>query len=829
MGMLPASRPVMRSQTMLDSFLTLRREAIERGGVAGSGGDLCLRLTAALDEDVAGLLPGGGRLALVAVGGYGRRELCLYSDIDLMLLHSGSVPSGAERVFYPLWDAGLKVGHAVRSSREAIQAAREHIETLTALLDARLIAGDADLYGELCHGLSTLMRRGRVDLGARLEMLERERRQREPYLLQELNVKEGRGGLRALHGLHWEARARELSGRGAGGVGPAHETLLVTRNALHAVSGKAFDSYVYDLHQPVAEWLGVDSQAWSRQLYQAVRGIDRAVTRHWAAAEVRPARDARRWTVSGLLGRRSPSPAPPAQPSEPRAFYGGSVLSLAARAAAGSGPPFDLDQESMIRAAMGPMWTAEDREGFLTLLRTGDRGAEIFDALDALGWAERALPEWSHVCGLPQYPPFHLHPVDVHLWRTVSETLTIARRDSPEPVLAGVAAELDSLDDALLAALLHDIGKGWPGDHSIAGARAARAFCRRARFGPRTAATVSRAIEHHLLLPTVATRRDLDDPAVIRDVADAIGDARTLRVLYLLSVADSRATGPAVWSPWKGSLMRMLYERTDDELRRRERAVQPARPEFDLAPIVALVRDVAGESVVRQHFAAMPAGYAGSWQIEEMAQHIRLMWPAPGPGEIRLEVTHGGAADDLVLALEDRPGLLSITSGVLALHNISVLGGRFATRSDGVALQALHVVDALGVGIDDERWSRVRRDIPRVLRGEIDLEALLREKLHAGRLYAGRRLRVPTRVVVDAQISSRATLVEVHAEDRTGLLHDITRALFELRLDINLAKVDTLGREVVDVFYVRDLAGHPPREGAELARIEQVVLAALER
>ena len=854
----------------MKSFLSLRAELSERSGVA-AGAELCRRLTASLDTEVAALLPAGaGRLALVALGGYGRGELCLHSDIDLMLLHAGSVPAGAvERTFYPLWDAGLKVGHAVRSVREATQAAREHVETLTALLDARLLAGDADLFGELRHALGELLRRGRTDLSGRLAALERERREREPYPLQELNVKEGRGGLRALHGLHWEQRARELGGRlagpapsledappalgdgecarppqlslpfpnvggGAGGGGEialAYETLLATRNALHAVAGKCLDAYVHDLQQAIAAWMEVDAVAWSQRLYQHARLVDRTVAEYWEQATGNRQQIRGPWRVPAFLMRRDSAsnrtshPAARTQHSALSTQH--SPLALEARAVERrDGPPFDAAEAAAIRAAMGPMWTAADREGFLALLRAGGRGREVFDALDALGWAERALPEWAHVRGLPQYAPFHLHPVDVHLWRTVEETLTIARRDSPEPPLAGVAAELDSLDDALLAGLLHDIGKGWPGDHARTGARAARAFCRRARLGPRTTATVTRAVEHHLLLANVATRRDLDDPAVVRDVADAAADGRTLRVLYLLSVADARATGPAVWSPWKASLLHTLYERTDDELRRRERAVAPPRPPFDLAPVLAAAGRAVDESVVREHLAAMPPGYTDAWTAAEIAQHVRLMWPAPAGDDVRLEVARGGPADDLVLALEDRPGLLAITSGVLALHNISVLGGRFTTRTDGVALQALHVVDALGHGIDEVRWGRVRRDIPRVLRGELDLVPLLREKMHAYR-RPPRARRYPVRVVVDARASARATLVEVHAEDRVGLLHTIARALFELGLDIQVAKVDTLGREVVDVFYVRDLTGHPPRAPEQLAAIERGVLAAI--
>jgi [protein-PII] uridylyltransferase len=333
-------------------------------------------------------------------------------------------------------------------------------------------------------------------------------------------------------------------------------------------------------------------------------------------------------------------------------------------------------------------------------------------------------------------------------------------------------------------------------------------------------------VEHHLLIPTIATRRDLNDPAVIRDVADAVEDAHTLRVVYLLSVADSRATGPAVWSAWKGSLLRSLFERVDEELRQRERAVQPPRPPFDPAPLAAAVADLADAETVRQHLETMPPGYLESWTLPEMAQHLRLILPPPVNGDVRLEVTRGGPADDVTLAFEDRPGLLALTSGVLALHNISVLGGRFTTRADGVALQSLHVVDALGKGIEDARWAKVRRDLPAALRGTLDLEALLQEKRHAYR--RGRRRRtIPPIVSLDPRTSASATLVEVHAEDRVGLLHDITRALFEQELDIHVAKVDTLGPEVVDVFYVRDLAGHPPRDPAALARIEQAVLTRL--
>lgn len=927
----------------MQTYLSLREELSERGDAPTAGLALCRRLTAALDAELAALLDSSkannGGLALVAVGGYGRGELCLRSDVDLMLLHGGRLPAGeTERILYPLWDANLKVGHAVRTVREAIQAAEEEFQTLTALLDARLVAGDPALFASLVAALGRHLRQGRVDLRGPLASLEAERRAREPYPLQELHLKDGRGGLRALQGLHWEHRGAELrdsetrppqddhpgsnlqsaptprgaapgtprayeaasvaplsvaatrrvaaerpnvteqspgaapalqgaGGRerdtGAGGVTPAlsaaHDTLLATRNALHAVSGRPYDQYVHDLQQRAAEWLGVDERDWGQRLYQAAHQVDRTAGEHWATGSsppppaAEPRASGRRWP---RLGRRGAAGAdsPPAlraaassvalppgaaaretdvrmaTPQEGRgelAEPGGSILALAAGAIPrpSGPPPFTPAETALIRAAPGPTWSGADREGLLALLRAGDRGRELFDALDALGWAERALPEWAHVRGLPQYAPFHLHPCDVHLWRTVAELLAIVRPDGPEPELAAVAAELDSLDDALLAALLHDIGKGWPGDHSLVGARAVRAICLRVSFPPRSTATVSRAIQHHLLLPTVATRRDLDDPRVVAGVADAAGDRRTLRILYLLSVADSRATGPAVWSAWKATLMRTLYERVDEELARRVGAIAAAPAAFDLGSLVAALADAAPESVVRQHVEAMPAGYIQSWSTDELAAHIRLMWPPPVGDEARLAVANGAGADDLTLAVADRPGLLALTSGVLALHTISVLGGRFATRADGVALQALHVVDALGQSIEPARWERVRRDLSAALRGALPLEQRLAEKRHAYRRAAGRPLAPSVRVDPDA--STHATLVEVHAADRIGLLHAVTRALYEENLDIHLAKVDTLGREVVDVFYVRDLSGEPPRAPEQIAAIKARVLAAL--
>jgi [protein-PII] uridylyltransferase len=835
----------------LADFTALRARLAQRR--MGDGGpDVCRALTETLDRCLVALLPpdAGRQLAIVAVGGYGRGELCLHSDVDVMLLHGGRLPPGAvEAVLYPLWDARLTVGHAVRSVKEALTAARERAETATALLDARLVAGDASLVAELREGLGRLLRRGRLNLAGFLLAAERERRAREPDQLQEANLKDGRGGLRALQALHWQRLARTLTGVGAEPPAPVEDeawaTLLAVRNALHAVAGRRFDVYAFDLRAPAAGWLGLDVHAAGRRLYTAMRIVDRLVGEHWGEALAGPRQ--RRGapsgggSVGGRLGQGDGGMrSPPTSPSPPLSLVRGVVLRrratqtiaapdggptsplvLAAGALArpAGRPVFTAEEAELIRSAGGPAWDRADRAAMLRLLAAGRRGWEVFTALDELGWVARALPEWRHTVAAPQHVPFHLHPLDVHLWRTVQELLAISRPESGEPWCHDVARELKTLDDALLAALLHDIGKGWPGDHAVVGAEAAAAFCRRARFGPALTGAVTRAVRHHLLLPTVATRRDIDDPRVVTHVADQAGDPRTLRILFLLAVADARATGPAVWTPWKASLVRALFARAADELARRASAEK--RSPLAERLLRELERAAAGRfepGLVREHVQAMPPSYLPSFEPQDVLRHLEAMTPPPEPGGVRVDVRPGAAATSVVVVAHDRPGLLAVLSGVFALHNVSVLDGRFFTRADGVVLDSFHVEDALGGAIDERRWARVRADMARAVRGELPLEDLLREKARAYRRPGGDGR---VEVLVDTAASEGFTVVEVHCADRVGLLHDIARALFELGLDIRLAKVDTQGRDVVDTFYVRSLDGEPVRDPVRLETIRQ--------
>jgi [protein-PII] uridylyltransferase len=335
------------------------------------------------------------------------------------------------------------------------------------------------------------------------------------------------------------------------------------------------------------------------------------------------------------------------------------------------------------------------------------------------------------------------------------------------------------------------------------------------------------AVRHHLLLPSVATRRDIADPRVIHETAEIVGDAQSLHLLYLVSIADGRATGPDVWNAWRAQLLQGLYIRVLDVLSA-ETGAASATDRRRQAVETALAGRFTAERVQR-HLDALPPSYVLSTPAETIAEHLDLLDAAEHATD-RTTIRHERVSDieRLTIVTPDRPGILSQVAGVLAVYNVSVLGGVAYTREDGMAIDVMHVGDGLGVGIDERRWERITTALPEALQGRFPTDARLAETraAYAGRLTLGSAPIQPV-VHVDNLGSEAYSIVEVTAEDRIGLLYDITTALHGLALDIHLAKVDTLGREVVDAFYVRRENGRRVDEADEIARLRERVLEAI--
>jgi [protein-PII] uridylyltransferase len=457
-----------------------------------------------------------------------------------------------------------------------------------------------------------------------------------------------------------------------------------------------------------------------------------------------------------------------------------------------------LDHPGQVSGLADPVdrpWTHSDRAALVELLAGGAEGWAAFRRLD--DWGKAVLPELAMVESLPQTAVFHSHPVDSHLWRTVDEVIFLT--GGGNTWCASQADDLGSIDELLLAAWLHDIGKGRGGDHSEIGARLAEGILHRFGYNPRTVDLVKRAVSLHLLLPLVATREDLDDPGVIRSTAAQIDDPELLSLLAVLSVADARATGPAIWSEWSETLLRTLVERVGDELQ----GAAYGREDTPLEPALA------------GHVGAMPAGYLRRFGVEMASRHLALATPAPTPDEVRVEVTGDPGIPTVVSVATDRPGLLAIVSGVFALHGLNVLEARIATRSDGVAIDTFRVEDSLGeMRLEPADWDQVRADLRSAVAGELDLGLRL-----AAKAAAYPPAPVESRVTVD--VIDGAWRFTVRGPDRVGLLHDLAHELTSAEVGILMAKVTTRGQEVIDVFSVTPGEMEP----SDLAARLQAVIA----
>ncbi|MFD3803707.1 [protein-PII] uridylyltransferase [Streptomyces sp. NPDC058611] len=744
--------------------------------------------------------------ALVAVGGYGRGELSPRSDLDLVLLHDGkagaqALSALADRIWYPVWDLGLALDHSVRTPAEARKTAAEDLKVHLGLLDARPVAGDAGLLAGLRTSVLADWRNQAAKRLPQLHALCRERAERagELRFLLEPDLKEARGGLRDVTALRAVA-ASWLADAPREGLGEARRRLLDARDALHLVTGRATDRLSLQEQDQVAGQLGLlDADALLRQVYEAARVVSYAGDVTWReVGRVLRARAARP-RLRGLLGTRGQAATERAPLAEGVVEADGeAVLALAARpdrdpvlplrfaaAAAQAGLPVSLHSVRRLAAqakALPVPWPAEAREQLLTLLGAGEPMVGVWEAMEAEGLITRLLPDWERVRCRPQRNPVHTWTVDRHLIETAVRASALTRRVGRPDLL-------------LTAALLHDIGKGWPGDHSVAGETIARDVAARVGFGAEDVAVLGTLVRHHLLLIDTATRRDLDDPATVRAVAEAVGSPSTLEILHALTEADALATGPAAWSTWRGSLVADLVARVAAVLR----GATPAVRELEIP-------------TTEQERLAIEA--------------LRTREPVLALHARREEDDAVGV--ELVVAVPDQPGVLPAVAGVLALHRLTVRAAE---------LRSLELPDQLGEVLVF-RWrvaaeygslpesARLRTDLIRALDGSLDVPAKLADREAA---YPRRRGVVPPppRVTVVPDVSSLATVLEVRAPDAVGLLHRIGRALEAAGVRVRSAHVSTPGADAVDTVYVVDGDGKPlPAAGAAaLARSVQAALA----
>ena len=744
------------------------------------GGALCEALSDATDDFLRALyaeatkqLKNADDVALIAVGGYGRRELAPFSDLDVLLVHRGvkNIDEIASLMWYPIWDAGLKLGHAVRTPKETLQICATDLDTATALVTARHLAGSELLAQEVIGSARDAWRqRGRtwlVNLHERMQ--ERYVTSGEVAFLLEPNIKESLGGLRDIHALWWAIEAGlVLTSQDADALKKCNETLLQVRVALHQHTNRVGDVLHLEEQIPVAAALEYTNDD---ALMSAIAVAGQQVA--WISDEA--------W--SQLDPPASASPVPQGIASGVALVNGEirladdidpaddpTLVLRVATAAARHHARIDRDSLNRLgeRTQVWPdPWPAGASDDLVSLLLEGDAAIAVFKALDQRNLIVKVLPEWEPNRSRPQRNAYHRYTVDRHLWQTVANAAALADRVSRPDLL-------------VLGALFHDIGKGYPGDHTEVGVKMFATIGVRMGLSAQDIDIVTMLIQHHLLLPDIATRRDLSDDATLTMVAETVKTTLVLELLHALTEADSLATGSSAWGSWKAGLVTMLVDRVSHVL--------------------------------------------GGGDVQE------VMWRLfPDAGVLEMmsaqKIAVRTSPDQITVVSPDRPGTFSRVAGVMALHGLDVLGAEAHSDEQGMAASEFRVVPPTYGPIE---WQPIAADVTRVLNGELALDARLAERAATYRAPRATTASAPAplRVRIDNTASSNATVIEIHAPDQLGILHRMTKALADCGLDIRHARVQTLGSEVVDTFYVRTSKGTKVTDIQHQSEIERAILHA---
>jgi [protein-PII] uridylyltransferase len=766
-----------------------------------------------------------GRLALVALGGYGRGRLSPASDVDVLIVHDGAhadeVATLAERLLYPLWDAGFRVGHGVRTPGECEALARERLDARTAMLDGRALAGDAVPWVD---ALSRVAAPVRADPRAFAEALRadaearRERSGAVSFLL-EPDLKEGAGGLRDAQLLRWleAAIGAPLEERGLArsaereAVDEADEFLERVRGALHLETGRPTDRLVLEQQPPIARDLGFEDEPG----LIAVDGLMRSVFEHARQVE----HVSRSVLDRYLRGASAEAEVDPTPEGVLRAF--GSVA-----AERGVMPAATLDRIAAAPIPDPVAWTEGVRDAFLELLGSGGEGVRALESLDRIGLLARYLPAWGAVRCRPQRDPYHRFSVDVHLLRALEAMSGLLGGEARDPLVAEAARAVGDPDAVRLGALLHDIGKtGSPG-HVARGAAVSSDALGAMGLAEGTRELAAFLVAEHLLLADTATRRDLEDPELVHDVAARIGDPERLAALYLLTIADAGATGPLAWTAWRAALVRELVAKLQRVFERGEVGTDSAARLAERADAIRAALGAEDASAVERFLDRMPHSYLVGVPVEQVARQYPLIVPPLGANEVRTLAVEGDrpATSALTVVAADRPGLLSSIAGALSLAGLSILTAQVFTAEDGTAVDVFEVEGIFESEIPEQRWREFRGTLRKAIEGRVSLGARVQDK----RRYYPSRADVAVTVAVDNDASDFFTVIEVGAADRIGLLFDITRTLAELGLDVHLAKVATYDGRVVDAFYVRDELGRKIEEPQRIAELDGGLRARLE-
>ena len=927
-----APPPTIASEVTTRLRRRLEQARADLKGFAGrlqpmEGGQLVDAVTDRIDDIVRevakaakAVLPGedgSNDVRLVALGSYGRRELCPYSDVDLLfLLSEGQRPRELQEryvkvVLYGLWDLGLEIGHAVRTVPECIEIASADQSTLSSLLDARLVDGDETVptFRVLEEAVDKLLFRGAsapaLILAKLRESNERNDRFADSIYLLEPNVKESRGGLRELHTARWIARARwrarsldelrhigVISARESRNLKRAYGFILRVRSELHFAAQRRQDNLQFRFQEMLAESLGYRRPDADPNDYHGTERFMRAYYYH--AHAMRHGTELIIERATHHRTRRLPTARP--APGDFRLWNGtltvthrdqfrkdpSALIRMFRVAAEESVDVYSNTKEQAAEAKVvldrvarrSPAVVGE----FLSVLDSPRVDGRVLFDLHHLGLLQRLIPEWGRVCARWQQSLYHVYTVDVHCLEVVRNLKRLRSGDLADqyPDLNRLMEEVPRQAVLHMAALLHDIGKGWPrGDHSERGAKVAQVVGERfeeaglRRWSNRETKDLVWLVRQHLAMSDIAQRRDVSDADLVESFALDVSSIERLKMLYLLTVADMMGTSPKVWTAWKGALLRELYEHTwrflaaDNDERGPGLEERRRRTAHELLDAAVKTDRYVAPSLVEAFTASMPLRYLLGFSSRQMVRHVQMWRDVSARGGLAMHVRQlrREATTRLTIVCPDRPGLLAEVSGVLAAHGIDILAASIFSldarpgqtmparpgedvpydhvgdeappdgggRQDRIALDVLHVKDESGrIADDGQKWDRIRDSLEQVVVRRNEVGAILQARRES-RLGTRHRPSVRTRVEISNRDSQTETVIDVFGPDHMGALHTIAGALTELGLTISLAKISTLGDRLADGFYVTDAStGEQLKSPERIKEVKRTLSEALQ-
>jgi [protein-PII] uridylyltransferase len=836
---------------------------------ASLGIELCGERSALNDEIIVRALSEFGfkdvkGISIIALGGYGRDELCPYSDIDLLILYSVKSKKWAkeltEHLLYFLWDLNLEIGHSVRTVDECIELSKDHDTTiLTSLLDSRHIYGDEKLtkklenklYNELLPGYSNIFIDKKI-----AESKNRVRRYGGSVYLLEPNIKEGEGGLRDVHTALWVAQARYkiknfrdllnigvINSKEHRVIEKCYNFLLAVRSQLHYLAKRREDRLSFDYQEKVARFFGYRDAE--------LRAVEKFMRVYYLRARLTN-QQSERIIESCIAKTRASSESRRTTYLENGFTIQGGRLSVTSRNVFKENPvnlirAFEYANKHSVKMSKHLTWliwensihiddkvrrNSEFNGIFLRILKTAKNVSEILYQMNELRLLAHYIPEFGKIVCMVQHDAYHVYTVDVHSIFMVREIekLTNYSYEEEFPLLTKIAESVEKRHVLYLACLIHDAGKGSGKDHSEKGARMAPVIAERMGLNKQESMQLEFLVKYHLIMPHFSQRRDLHDVSLIERFSEMVKSLETLILLYLLTFADMRSVGPEVWSNWKGMLLRELYLRTAKYLELGEYTKESVekRKERVIDKVLKINKKQVSLKRTRNILDSMPDSYFSAHAPKAIANHIKII--NKSDSDMTTDLVHHPREeyDEFIFWGNDDKKLIYKICGVLTAGNVNILGARIVTTNDGRVLDVFYV-NKLGKSTSDEKevWKKINTNLIRVHKGKDDVEQLVNKRKSGTAFYEKVIPKYPPRIEIDNNSSDTSTVIDIYTHDRAGLLYDVAKTLDKLRLNINYAKISTKVDQVVDVLYVSTRAGKKITDEKRIERIKNALMDAI--